>query len=198
MRNTYLLALLVAALGALAGPPAAAQSRYQTRAGSITFFSTSPIEDIEARSQQTAAVLDLASGQVAFSVPIRSFQFERKLMQEHFNENYLESERYPKATFAGRLVAFKAATLAAGGAHAVTAEGDLTMHGVTHRVRVPGTVEVREGRLLVLATFNVAPADYNIEIPALVRAHIAKSVQVRVNLTCDPAAATAAAPATKP
>ncbi|WBO83378.1 YceI family protein [Hymenobacter yonginensis] len=174
---------------------AAGQARFQTRTGLLSFFSASPLEDIEARSQQTAAVLDLNTRQVAFSLPVKSFQFRRTLMQEHFNENYLESDRYPRATFAGRLLALDEEALRAGGARPVTAEGDLTIHGVTRHVQVPGTLELQNGRLRVLATFNVAPADYQIDIPALVRDHIAKVVQVRLDLSCEAVAATAGAPA---
>ncbi|TGD81902.1 YceI family protein [Hymenobacter wooponensis] len=165
----------------------AQDTRYQTRTGVISFFSSSPLEDIEARSQQASAVLDLQTSQLAFSIPIRSFEFKRSLMQEHFNENYLESERYPKATFTGRLLEVNLPELReTSKVQTVTAEGDLTIHGVTSRVRVPGTVQLQNGQLLVQATFNVAPADYKIEIPALVRDHIAKSVQVKVRLTADP------------
>ncbi|QJX46013.1 YceI family protein [Hymenobacter taeanensis] len=165
----------------------AQETRYQTRTGFISFFSSSPLEDIEARSQQTSAVLDLQTGQLAFSIPIRSFAFKRTLMQEHFNENYLESERYPKATFSGRLLEVNLPELReASKVQMVTAEGDLTIHGVTHRVQVPGTLQLQNGQLLVQAVFTVAPADYKIEIPALVRDHIAKSVQIKVRLAADP------------
>ena len=165
-------------------PGTAQPTRYQTRAGTVSFFSASPLEDIEARSQQLAAVLDTRTGQLAFSVPIRSFQFKRSLMQEHFNENYLESEKYPKATFSGRVLEWKPETLTASGAVPVVAEGDLTMHGVTRHIKVPGTLTALSNQVLINASFSVAPADYNIEIPALVREHIAKSVLVTVRLAC--------------
>jgi hypothetical protein len=157
-----------------------AQGRYLTKTGHIDFFSGSPIEDIEANNTKVAAVLDLATGQLAFSAPIREFQFKRTLMQEHFNENYLESEKYPKATFTGHFAGGDAAVLGGAGPHPVQVEGDLTMHGVTRHLTVPATLELKAGQLLASATFNVAPADYNIEIPMLVRDRIAKSVRVRV------------------
>ena len=178
-----------------AAPEARAQGKYLTKTGLITFFSSSPIEDIEARNQQVAAVLDLRAGQIAFSVPIKAFVFKRTLMQEHFNENYLESDKYPKATFAGRFVDFDAALLAAAGPHPAQVEGDLTLHGVTHHIRVPATVELRGGQLLAQATFPVASADYNIEIPLLVRNNIAKIISVHVDLTAAPVTT---APATAP
>jgi hypothetical protein len=158
-----------------------------TKAGRVSFFSASPIEDIEARNQQVAAVLDFGAGQLAFSMPVKGFVFKRTLMQEHFNENYMESDKFPKATFTGRFVDFDATALATAGPHNVQVEGDLTLHGVTHRVQVPASVELKSGQLLAFAVFPVAPADYNIEIPLLVRNNIAKVVTVRVALSCDPA-----------
>ena len=132
------------------------------------------------------AAVDVESGEVALTVPMKEFKFPKSLMQKHFNENYVESEKYPKATFAGRLVSFPAGALAAAGPRPVQVEGDLTIHGVTKHVRVPGTLEKQGSRLLVNSKFAVASADYNIEIPALVRSHVAKSVAVTVALACDP------------
>ena len=180
--------LLPAFLSLTALSQAHAQSKYMTKTGQVSFFSATPVEDIEAKSQQVAAVLDFSTGQLAFSLPVKSFVFKRTLMQEHFNENYMESDKYPKATFSGRFVSFDAATLNTAGPHPVQVEGDLTLHGVTHRVQVPGSVELKGGQLLASATFPVASADYNIEIPLLVRNSIAKTVTVRVNLACSPVA----------
>lgn len=166
-----------------------AQGRYLTKKGEVSFFSSSPIEDIEARNQQAAAMLDLSTGQLAFSLPIKGFVFKSTLMQEHFNENYLESDKYPKSTFVGRLMGFDAAVLNTPGPHPVQVEGQLTIHGVTQNVKVPGTLELRNNQLLAAATFPVAPADYKIEIPLLVRDHLAKVMSVRVALACTPAPA---------
>ncbi|RZL02523.1 MAG: YceI family protein [Hymenobacter sp.] len=163
-----------------------AQGRYMTRAGHISFFSASIMEDIEARNDKVSAVFDLGTGQIAFSIPIHEFQFKRTLMQEHFNENYMESEKYPKATFAGQLVnAAQVLKQLTSAAQTVEAEGNLTIHGVTHKALVTGTLQMRDGQLVVFAYFNVAPADFAIDIPLLVRENIAKSVSVRINLTCD-------------
>ncbi|WP_046246432.1 YceI family protein [Hymenobacter terrenus] len=181
--------LLVPALFLLAAlTQAHAQGKYMTKTGQVSFFSTSPVEDIEAKNQQVAAVLDFSTSQLAFSLPVKAFVFKRTLMQEHFNENYMESDKFPKATFSGRFVAFDAATLATAGPHNVQVEGDLTLHGVKRPIQVPATVELKDGQLVALATFPVAPADYNIEIPLLVRNSIAKVVSVRVALTCQPVA----------
>ena len=183
------LGLLVLGLLLLLGSPGRgwAQGKYMTRAGHISFFSASIMEDIEARNDKVAAVLDLGSGQIAFSVPVHEFQFKRTLMQEHFNENYLESDKYPKATFTGQLVnAAQVLKQLPSGGQNVEAEGNLTVHGVTRKAIVTGTLQLRDGQLVVFAYFNLAPADFAIDVPLLVREHIAKSVSVRINLTCEP------------
>ena len=165
---------------------ARAQGKFITRAGHISFFSASIMEDIEARNDKVAAVFDLGSGQVAFSVPVHEFQFKRTLMQEHFNENYMESEKFPKATFTGQLTnAAQVLRQLTTTTQPVEAEGNLIMHGVTRKVLVTGTLQLRDGQLVVLAYFNVAPADFAIDIPLLVREHIAKSVSVRIIMACD-------------
>lgn len=189
-----ILFILASASLLLAGTaPAHAQGKFMTKSGFVSFFSASVVEDIEAKNQQVAAVVDLSMGQLAFSLPIKGFVFKRSLMQEHFNENYLESDKFPKATFTGKLVNFDAATLAGAGPRPVQVEGDLTLHGVTRRVQVPGTLELKNGQLLATAAFPVAPADYKVEVPALVRNSIAKIMTVRVALTCTAVPATAAA-----
>ncbi|WP_071595176.1 YceI family protein [Hymenobacter aerophilus] len=181
--------LLLAVLllhGALA-PSAQAQGKYMTQEGTASFFSTSIIEDIEATTKQVSAIFDLQSGQLAFSIPVKSFTFKRTLMQEHFNENYMESDKHPKATFRGRIVGLDMGKLIKEGQR-VSVEGDITIHGVTRRLTVPGSLSFHQGSLLVNAYFSVSPADYGIEIPRLVRENIARIVGIKVNLICEPVA----------
>jgi polyisoprenoid-binding protein YceI len=192
-QRAWLLGLLLW-LGGLAQPLAAqSQGKYLTKAGYISFFSASIMEDIEARNAKVAAVVDLNTGQMAFSVPIREFQFKRTLMQEHFNENYMESEKFPKATFTGQVTnAAQVLKQLPATTQNVEVEGQMTLHGVTHKVSVSGTLQLRDNQVVVFAYFNIAPADYAIDVPLLVREHIAKSVSVRVSLTCDAVAPAAA------
>ena len=190
MPNAYLqrrcLSALVLLCLSLAGAGSArAQSKYLTRAGRVTFFSASVMEDIEARNEEAAAVVDLATAQLAFSIPIRAFKFKRTLMQEHFNESYMESEKFPKSTFSGKFIDLSPETLQMPGPHQVQVEGDLTIHGVTKRVTVPASLEIKEGRILAFALFTIAPADYGVAVPLLVRDHIGKVVSIRVALACD-------------
>jgi len=181
------LLLCLGLAGALATPlPSPSPSVFTTKTGQVRFEASSPLEDIEATNTSTSAVLNLTTAQLAFAVPVAGFKFKRTLMQVHFNENYLESEKYPLATFKGHLAGGSPAELATPGPHVVQVSGELAMHGVTHSLTVPATLELRGGQLLASAQFDVAPADYNITIPLLVRSQIAKVAHVRVALTCAP------------
>ncbi|HET9054392.1 MAG TPA: YceI family protein, partial [Cyclobacteriaceae bacterium] len=145
----------------------------------ITFFSDALLEDITATNTKTTSLFNPQSGDIAFSVPIREFQFEKKLMQEHFNEKYMESDKYPNATFSGKLVGFDPA---AQSEQAVKAKGKLTLHGVTKDVELPGTVRAGE-KIAMKSKFRVKLADYNIKIPQLVFQNIAEEVEVSVAIT---------------
>lgn len=120
---------------------------------------------------------------VAFVITIRDFEFEKKLMQEHFNEKYLESEKYPKATFQGVVKNFYPAT---SGVQTVTAIGKLTIHGVTREVTISGTLENQNNTLQLHSKFVVVLQDYRVEIPQLLWQNIAEQVEVTVSLTMSP------------
>ena len=181
------LLLCIGLAGALAAPRTSpSPTVFATKAGQVRFEASSPIEDIEATNTTTAAVLNLTTTQLAFAVPVAGFKFKRTLMQVHFNENYLESEKYPLATFKGRFAGSSPAELAAPGPHLVQVTGELAIHGVTRTITTPATLELRGGRLLARTQLDVAPADYNIDIPLLVRSQIAKVAHVRVDLDCAP------------
>jgi len=170
----------------------AMEQRYTTASGQTTFFSSAPIEDIEALNARVAAIFEMSTGQLAFSMLMRDFQFKNTLMQEHFNENYAESEKYPRARFTGKLLSIPTEGQLRDGPQAVYVQGLLTIHNVKRKVRVPGTLQLRGNDLVVTSKFNVAPADYRIKIPALVRNNIAKSIDISVILTCQPVTAVTA------
>ena len=173
-------------------PADAMPQRYTTATGQATFFSSAPLEDIEALNSRVAAIFDLNTGQLAFSLLMRDFQFRNSLMQEHFNENYAESERYPRARFTGKLVLMPTEGQLRGGPQPVYVQGFLTIHNVKRKVRVPGTLQLRGDELVVTSRFSVAPADYKIRIPALVRNNIAKSIDISIILACQPGPAATA------
>lgn len=155
--------------------------RFMTRTGKVTFFSSTPVENIEAVNNETACAIDSKSGDVAFQVPVKSFKFEKALMQEHFNENYMESDKYPKADFKGKITNLSAVDFSKDGQYSVAAAGKMTIHGVTRDVSAPGTITVKGGGITAASKFKLRPADYGIKIPGLVAGKIAKEIEVTVN-----------------
>jgi polyisoprenoid-binding protein YceI len=176
------LAVLVIAMMSL---PAIGQ-KYFTRDGKVSFHSDAAMEKIEAVNNKVTSVLDLATGEMEFAVLIKSFHFEKALMEEHFNENYMESSKIPKATFKGKASDMSAVNVSKSGKYPVKVSGDLTIHGVTKPVTVDGTLVVDSGKINASAVFEVAVADYEIEIPKVVRENIAKIVQIRVDIDYKP------------
>lgn len=159
--------------------------KYTTKSGTIHFSSETPMEKIEAVNRQVNSALDVATGNFVFKVLIRGFEFEKALMQEHFNENYMESETYPNSTFVGKVINMKDVNLAKDGKYKVVVEGDLTMHGITKKINTNGTFEVKAGKITGTATFNVAPKDFNIKIPQAVIKNIAETIQVDVKINLE-------------
>ena len=159
-----------------------AQDRYLTRNGHIKFFSSAPLEDIEAHNYKVLSIVDLSKGQIAVDLLIKAFEFEKKLMQEHFNENYMESSKYPKATFKGKITNISDVNFKKDGTYKVKVSGNLTMHGVTKAIETDGQIIVKGKSITAKATFNVTVADYKIEIPKVVREKIAKEVEIDVDL----------------
>lgn len=159
--------------------------KYFTKTGVISFFSDTPIEKIEAHNKSTNCVLDIATGKIEFGVLVKGFQFEKALMQEHFNENYMESSKFPKASFKGQIDNYSKIDPAKNGKTTVKVSGDLTIHGVTKKITTDAVINVVNGKIDADAQFNILVADYNISIPALVKDQIAKSVKVKVDATLE-------------
>ena len=156
-----------------------------TKNGRIAFYSNTPLEDISADNNQVMSVLNTKTGELQFSVLVKNFHFKKALMEEHFNDSYLESHKYPKATFKGLITDVAKVNFANDGAYPVTVSGDLTIHGVTKKITAPGTITVKGGKAAGTASFLLAPADYNISIPKVVRNNIAEKIEVTVNCNYD-------------
>lgn len=176
---------LIIVLMLVAGLQSIYAQKYYTKDGTISFFSDAPMEKIEAINKKAASVLDLETGKIEFMVLIKAFHFEKALMQEHFNENYMESSKFPKAVFKGQIADFAGIDLTHEGQHEVNVTGDLTIHGITHEVQTAGIIEMKEATISASSTFEVAVADYDIVIPKLVRENIAKVVEIRVSMTYE-------------
>ena len=153
-----------------------------TRTGHISFSSEAPLETIEASNHKVTCVLDGATGKMEFAVLIKAFQFEKALMQEHFNENYMESDKFPKAKFKGAISNMNEVDLTKDGVYKVTVNGELTIHGISQTVTTIGQLKVENGQLKATANFSVLVADHKIEIPAVVRDNIAKEVEIKVSI----------------
>jgi len=154
--------------------------RCMTRTGRISFNATAPgsPEKIEAVNNEVANVLDTKSGDIVFQALIKSFKFERELMQEHFNENYMESDKYPKADFKGSITNLNEINFGKDGSYKAKVSGKLTIHGVTNDVTLPGTIVVKGNTINVTAKFAVALKDYKISVPGVVADKIGKEATI--------------------
>jgi len=155
---------------------------YATRSGFIGFYSKTPLEDIKAENNQVYAIIDGGKKNIAFSLLVKGFIFQKELMQEHFNENYIESDKYPKANFTGAYTGD--VPLNKDGVYKVTVKGNLNLHNVTKSVEAPATIEIKDGHLIGQSDFKLKPEDFNINIPSLVRDKIDKAISVKVNIDC--------------
>ncbi|MBB5397772.1 YceI family protein [Mucilaginibacter sp. AK015] len=160
------------------------QDIYACKNAVVTLYSKAPIEDIEARTDKGVSVFNTSTGELAFSIPIRSFKFDKALMQEHFNENYMESDKYPQATFRGKLT--DKVDVTKDGAYPVIASGILEVHGVKQSRTIPGKLTVNNGVISLSSTFMVACKDHKVDIPTLVFHNIAESLKITVSATYSP------------
>lgn len=160
--------------------------RYFTRTGEIKFFSEAPMENIEAVNNKVLCIIDLDKGQVAVDLLIKSFEFEKKLMQEHFNENYMESSKIPKATFKGQFEVPDDLKELENGEYVVDVTGEITIHGIKQPLNTRVMLRIREGQIESSFEFMVKVEDHEIEIPNLVIDNIAEEILVSVNLTLEP------------
>jgi polyisoprenoid-binding protein YceI len=151
--------------------------RYRSSSSHVHFFSDAPMEDIEASNQDGKSVLDISTGEIVFSIPVKAFTFEKSLMQEHFNENYLESDIYPHATFKGKLSGFDPSIRTWQNARA---EGLMNIHGVEQEISVDGRIRIGEDLAEIAAKFPIILNDYKIKIPKVVFYNIAEVVDVTI------------------
>jgi polyisoprenoid-binding protein YceI len=157
--------------------------KYSTEKTFVSFYSHATIEDITAENTKSVGAFNSATGDVAFSIPIKEFQFAKSLMQEHFNEKYMDTEKFPKSTFQGKVTGYDANK---SGVQNVKSNGKLTIHGETKEVEIPGTIEKQGDKLLMKSKFIVKLEDYKIAIPQLMWQNIAEQVEVTVDFSLKP------------
>lgn len=165
---------------------ASAQDKWFTKTGSVDFHSDASLETIEAKNKTATAVLDSKTGGLQFSVQMKGFEFEKSMMQDHFNKNYVHSDQYPKADFAGTITNNTAVNYKKDGSYPVTVKGKMTLHGETKEVEAKGTLKVEGGKVMANSVFNINLSDYKIEIPARSKEKIANTIRITVNANLEP------------
>jgi hypothetical protein len=163
-----------------------AQQVFLTTTGTLSFFSEAPIENIDAASNQAVGAMNAASKTIYFKVPMKTFVFRNSLMQEHFNENYAESDKYPYATFNGTVS--DAVDLTKDGTYEVSVAGTFAIHGVNQNRTIKGTITVKGSQVELTSNFDLKPADYSIKIPKVVASNVAEDVQVKLHAMLSPPA----------
>lgn len=152
--------------------------------GVISFFSKAPLEDIEGINKKVTMVLKTTTNDIQFGVTMLNFKFSKPLMEEHFNENYVESDKYPICTFKGKIN--ETIDYTKDGEYKVTAKGTMDLHGVAKEVEIPGTLTVKGGNILMNSKFKIKVADYKIKVPSMYVQNIAEEVEVTVNGNLEP------------
>lgn len=164
-----------------------AQDKFYTKTGRIFFRSSkSSFEKIEATNKSSTCVLDTKTGNLQFSVLMKGFEFEKALMQEHFNENYVESSKYPKSNFSGQVTNNSEIDYAKDGEYTAKIKGSLQIHGETKNVDATGKIIIRNGKILASASFEILLADYKIRIPSIVSDKISNAVNILVDCSLEP------------
>lgn len=175
MKKVFLFSLILLSLQAVG-------QRYKTNSSHIRFFSSAPMEDIEAVNESATSIIDVETDAMVIVIPVKSFEFEKKLMEEHFNENYLESEKFPKATFKGKIVDWSKEK----GVSKARAEGTLELHGVTNDISIEGEIDYSDEGIKISTVFPIKLKDFKIKIPKAVFYNIAEEVEVTANLEYKP------------
>jgi polyisoprenoid-binding protein YceI len=159
------------------------QERFLTKNGAINFYSKAPMEDITADNNQVLSIVDAGKGKMAISILMKSFLFEKALMQEHFNENYVESDKYPKATFKGDILGFYSVNETTSKKQV---KGVLTIHGVSKEITIEANMTKKDDIFLVEGDFMVNLEDFKVKIPAIVAKKIAKEIKVTFEFNHKP------------
>jgi len=182
MKRLALIITLMVAFTRLNG-----QDNFITKSGYISFFSTTPIEDIRSENYKVVSRINITTGDLVFSAPIQSFEFEKALMQKHFNsKDFMDSKSFPKAKFKGQILDIDKIDLRRDGTYQVEVKGDLFIHGVEKKDFITkATLKVKNSKIEGYSKFNVRVADFNIEMPAKKKDNLAENVQVELKLTYD-------------
>ncbi len=182
--NKFLLFLFAISLSSLLH----AQDKFFTKTGKVYFDATAPKspEKITAVNKSVTCVLDTKTGNMQFSLLMKGFEFERALMQEHFNENYAESTKFPKSEFKGNIAENANVNYTKDGVYVVKVKGQLTLHGETKEVETSGTVSVKGGSISLAATFTINLEEYKVNVPTVVGDKVSKTAKITVDCALEP------------
>lgn len=156
--------------------------RFITKNGFVHFFSNTSMEKIEADNKQVNSALDITTGDFIFKMLMKSFEFEKALMQEHFNENYVESDKFPNAEFKGKVMNMKEINFTKNGSYPAIIDGNLTIHGVTKKVQEKGTFIVKDGKINGQSKFQISLKEFNVIIPKTVVNNISDMIEITVDV----------------
>lgn len=155
--------------------------KYYTKTGETDFkASVEAFEPVEAKSNSTTVILNTGSGDIAALLFMKSFHFKVALMEEHFNENYMDSDKFPKATFKGKLKDFNMGDLSST-AKEYNLSGTLTVRGKAKDIQTTAMISKVGDKIIIKSNFSVKPQDFDIDIPSIVRNKIAKEINVTLN-----------------
>ncbi|HVM89747.1 MAG TPA: YceI family protein [Puia sp.] len=181
MKNFLFATTLVCAMTA-----ANAQDKFFTKSGKVYFNASAKLEKVEATNRTAIAVIDTKTGDLQMAVMMKAFEFEKALMQEHFNENYVESDKYPKCQFVGQILNNSNVNYAKDGIYDVKVKGKMTLHGKDKDVEANGKIIIEKGKLMMNSDFIIMLSDFNISIPGLVKENISNETKISVDCSLDP------------
>lgn len=177
-RIRFLLFLSIIFLGFNSKP-----NKYIARQGQVSFFSYTTAENIEAKNNQVLSIIDLSNNEIAISMLMNAFVFKKSLMHEHFNDSYIESDLYPKATFKGNIIDFDPSNTLA---QTKIIKGTLTIRGITKEVEIKTLIKKSDKNFVLSGEFEIIVEDYNINIPAIVAPNIAKIISTKFRFEYQP------------
>ncbi len=154
---------------------------YFTKNGKISFFSKATLENISADNNQVISVLNTQNGLLQFSVLNNAFHFPKAMMEQHFNSDYIESDKYPASTFKGMIANISSVDITKDGTYNVNVTGTLTIHGVSKVVETAGAIIISAGKISTTSIFKILLKDYNIQIPSIVKNNISENIEITVN-----------------
>ena len=180
-KNVFLIILAVILFSSAIN----AQEKLYTKAGKISFFSSTAMENINAVNKTVVCLLNTKTGDLQFAVLMKGFEFKKALMQEDFNRDFVESNKFPKSEFKGQISNYAAINFAVNGKYNAEVKGKLSLHGVTKDISANGTVTIKDGKVSLNSVFTIFIADYNITVPRIYLDNISKSIKITVDCNLE-------------